>query len=129
MKRDPIKTLKNKALRLWKEAVKKNFWYRCIQCGETKMLNAHHIQSSKMWPELRYELFNGLALCPSCHKFGKRAIHNSYIDSNLTVVHSLDEIQLDKLRSIYNRYKDKKFELTEKYLLSKINELEKFLKE
>jgi hypothetical protein len=30
-------------------------------------LQAHHIESFKGHPELRYELTNGLTLCLSCH--------------------------------------------------------------
>lgn len=37
----------------------------CGQCGGDK--NAHHIMSYKDYPELRFEIENGLTLCYNCH--------------------------------------------------------------
>lgn len=39
----------------------------CRHCGATENLQAHHIQSIKDRPELRWEVDNGLTLCGSCH--------------------------------------------------------------
>lgn len=52
----------------WRDAVKARDGYRCVECGETKRLHAHHIKPWKKAPELRYELSNGKTLCVSCHQ-------------------------------------------------------------
>jgi len=43
---------------------------KCLQYGRT--LNAHHIKPYKDFPELRFEVTNGITYCESCH----REIHN-----------------------------------------------------
>lgn len=74
-----IKRLKNKALRLWKIRVKARANNRCEICGETKLLNAHHIEGYRNCPALRYDVRVGFASCPSHHKWGIDAAHNSFI--------------------------------------------------
>jgi hypothetical protein len=74
-----LKTLRNKALRLWKLRVKEGAGHKCELCQSTYMLNAHHIESYRMCPALRYDERNGLCVCPRCHKFGRDAVHNSFI--------------------------------------------------
>jgi len=37
-------------------------------------LNAHHINAYNVFPELRYDVTNGLTLCEPCH----REFHNQY---------------------------------------------------
>jgi len=39
----------------------------CANCGETKNLDTHHIHRFLKFPELRYEVGNGLVLCEPCH--------------------------------------------------------------
>ena len=40
---------------------------RCVRCGATDKLQAHHKKLWKQHPELRFDLANGEALCPVCH--------------------------------------------------------------
>lgn len=40
---------------------------KCDICGSTKKLEAHHIKKYEPYPELRYELSNGITLCKNCH--------------------------------------------------------------
>jgi 5-methylcytosine-specific restriction endonuclease McrA len=43
--------------------------YTCLVCGEVGgRINAHHIKSFKDYPELRFEVDNGITLCINCHK-------------------------------------------------------------
>ena len=40
----------------------------CQDCGAFDDLHAHHIKRWKDYPELRYDLSNGVALCRTCHE-------------------------------------------------------------
>jgi 5-methylcytosine-specific restriction endonuclease McrA len=40
---------------------------RCLKCGSTEDLEAHHIKTVDEAPELAVELANGMTLCKSCH--------------------------------------------------------------
>lgn len=55
--------------RLWRTKVFERDDYTC-QCCKLRgvYLEPHHIQSWAQFPELRYELSNGLTLCKECHK-------------------------------------------------------------
>lgn len=74
------KTSANKAARKtrqykeWREAVYKRDNYTCQECGaksgngKTIVLHPHHIQPFATFPELRYEVSNGITLCDVCHR-------------------------------------------------------------
>lgn len=68
-KANPLRTLERKQLKLWSKAVKERANNRCEWCGKIEYLNSHHIISKRYKP-LRFDLSNGIALCPRCHKFG-----------------------------------------------------------
>ncbi len=62
----------------WKAAVLVNAGYRCQRCkseqgsrcgccGHILRLHVHHIKEYAKYPDLRYELSNGEALCEKCH--------------------------------------------------------------
>ena len=53
----------------WRNDVFKRDNYTCQKCGKhTIDLEAHHIKEQSRYPELIYELSNGLTLCHKCHK-------------------------------------------------------------
>lgn len=66
----------------WVKAVKDRDGWRCVECGSTEGLHAHHVKSWRYHPDLRYEVSNGKTLCEPCHeaahgyKFPRRGTPN-----------------------------------------------------
>jgi len=59
----------NNEVKLWRKMIYKRDGYRCVICGKTGgKLNAHHIRSWKDFPELRFDIDNGITMCQSCHE-------------------------------------------------------------
>jgi len=63
-----------KEYREWRVAVFERDNYTCQKCNEKGgELNAHHICGFKDYPELRFEIKNGITFCKKCHgKFHKK---------------------------------------------------------
>ena len=52
----------------WRTKVFKRDGYICQICGQLGgKLNAHHIEPFAKFPELRFEVSNGMTLCNKCH--------------------------------------------------------------
>lgn len=65
---DTIAKIRNSPqYRKWKLSVRKKYNNTCAECGSNKKLHAHHIKPFAIFPELRFEISNGLLLCQSCH--------------------------------------------------------------
>lgn len=54
--------------REWKRNVFKRDNYTCQRCGAKKNLEAHHVKEKINFPELKYDVENGVTLCHECHK-------------------------------------------------------------
>lgn len=52
----------------WKHAVFVRDNNTCQMCGSTKNLEAHHIKEKINYPELQYDVNNGICLCHDCHR-------------------------------------------------------------
>lgn len=53
----------------WRSMVYERDNWTCQTCGKRGVeLNAHHIKEWANYPELRYDLNNGVTLCVECHK-------------------------------------------------------------
>lgn len=57
----------------WRDEVYKRDGYSCVICGSEDNIEAHHKKGFVEFPELRYEVSNGITLCEQCHN----QIHNS----------------------------------------------------
>jgi 5-methylcytosine-specific restriction endonuclease McrA len=62
------KLRRRKEYQKWRKAVLKRDNYTCRLCGQRGgKLTAHHIYNFCKYPELRYNIDNGITLCASCH--------------------------------------------------------------
>lgn len=52
----------------WRTAVFKRDNYTCQRCGGKRNIEAHHLKECSRYPELIYDVDNGLTLCHECHK-------------------------------------------------------------
>lgn len=74
------RTPKNKRIRhgiefrLWREAVFARDNWTCQKCyiksgmGKTIILHPHHINNFSKFPELRFDIDNGITFCKKCHR-------------------------------------------------------------
>lgn len=51
----------------WRILVLKRDENKCVLCGSLDRIECDHIKSFKYFPELRYDVNNGRALCHWCH--------------------------------------------------------------
>lgn len=51
----------------WATMVKEKDKNKCTNCDSVYNLEAHHIKSVKHFPELQYDINNGITLCKLCH--------------------------------------------------------------
>lgn len=84
--------------RKWKMLVIVRDGGRCQCCGTDEHIHAHHIKHATYWPELKFTVSNGIALCSKCHSL----FHNDMIGNTRK---KCDEKQLAdffKMRSYYS---------------------------
>src|SRR3990172_8988097 len=59
---------KSQEYKLWRTAVFTRDSFTCIWCGLKEKIEADHIKSFSLYPELRFAIDNGRTLCRVCHK-------------------------------------------------------------
>lgn len=64
----------SKRMKKWRRAVWERDNYMCAICGcRCVKPHAHHKKPVALYPELKYDVDNGITLCPGCH----RKLHSS----------------------------------------------------
>lgn len=63
------KALIKKLDKAWADKVKE--FGKCVYCGKTERLNAHHF-FSRSCRSVRWDLENGFCLCVGCHTFSSK---------------------------------------------------------
>lgn len=76
-KKSEKKKLEKECMSLWAEIVKLKSKNKCefFNCCNTENLNAHHIFSKGRFGNVKFDIDNGMCLCPSHHTLGKEAAH------------------------------------------------------
>ena len=54
--------------RAWREVILSRGHCEITNCNSTTDLQAHHIKSAASFPELRFDISNGMCICSTCHK-------------------------------------------------------------
>lgn len=62
-------------LKNWSKAVRERDGNKCAVCGSSEHIQAHHIVQRKFNKELRFDIENGISLCPKHHSFGGWSAH------------------------------------------------------
>ena len=78
-KKKQEKKERKKRDREWSLKIKELLDNKCVICGDTKILHAHHLIPREI-KETRWDLENGIVLCPKHHKYSfKISAHRSPI--------------------------------------------------
>lgn len=107
-----LKLLKKREIKkkdkLWAISIKKSYGDCCAYCNQTKSLNAAHIIPREII-QFRWDLDNGLALCPRHHRFRpKESEDKSLFSAHFNPFHVLIWFMInypDKFKSLYLKWR------------------------
>ena len=106
------KQQKKKLDSLWSTRIRSKG--RCEVCGKDGYLNAHHIVGRRN-RALRWDLRNGVCLCPGCHTFKTESAHQDLIWFNDWLKNNKAE-DIDYLREKKNEICKPDFDIILEYL-------------
>lgn len=103
------KNTQNKLLdTLWSKAVKILDNNKCVRCGSSDGLNSHHIIGRKNFAT-RWEVSNGVTLCPLHHVFGSKwSAHQTPSKFTTWIIEKRGQEWYDKLEKLSNTIKPDK---------------------
>ena len=92
---EDAKTISVSKKQKWSKKVRERGDYTCAYCGEYNKMHseAHHLFPIRDYPELAYDLGNGIVLCQHCHS----VYHKLYLgrESPYTFLEWLNLIEQD----------------------------------
>lgn len=116
----------------WRDAVYQRDGYRCQQCGSDGKIEAHHIKSFTEAPELRFDVSNGITLCPACHRKAHSVKPSNNLNKPVDNLSQPDKTVKDKgerkkekgekIKDIGERIKEKEKENTIATIIDHLNQ-------
>lgn len=88
--------------REWSKAVREIWGNKCAVCGSELKINAHHLIPREI-SKFKYSLWNGIALCPSHHRF------NFYLSAHqnpISFLMWLDDFHPNILKKVKEKIKN-----------------------
>jgi hypothetical protein len=124
-----IPSINRKLFRLWSLAVRERAGHQCEYCGIKKgdlnkngkptKIDAHHLMSRSVTDSpLKFDIRNGIAVCPFCHKFSP---NNSFHNNAIVTTHWLKENRPDRYDFVL-KYYESKIDLKNREILASIEE-------
>jgi hypothetical protein len=111
----PYRIIKNSNQTKWSEWRKSVFErdnWTCMGCGKKNTrLDPHHIKKVRLFPELVFDVSNGITLCRSCHR----------LVENKKETKDLNGITLMSVNNLYNKIVSMNERL--KFIKSKLSEI------
>ena len=77
--------------KLWSAAVRERDGGKCVRCGSTRRVHAHHIVDWRSTPELRLDVANGESLCHKCH-MGEHSKRGWFVSATDAKAHNRNPI-------------------------------------
>jgi hypothetical protein len=84
----------------WKASVKERDGFKCQKCGTEDRLDCHHIKPWKTYPDLRFEISNGITLCKVCHGKEEGPLNaNNGLNTRFKKGHKLSQESIEKMKT------------------------------
>lgn len=128
-KLDSIPKINRRLFKLWSLAVRARVDFTCEYCGIKKgelnennkpvKIDAHHLMNRDVRDcPLKFDIRNGIALCPTCHKWSP---NNAFHSNPIKTVAWLIENNDSRYQFVLENY-DKQIDLQSRDILEKIEE-------
>lgn len=128
-KLDPIPKINRRLFKLWSLAVRERANHSCEYCGIKKgtlnkndkptKIDAHHLMNRDVHNSpLKFDVRNGIALCPTCHKWSP---NNAFHSNPITTVAWLIANNDSRYQFVLENY-EKQIDLKSRDILEKIEE-------